>query len=305
MGLRVRWRGSWPSQPVVVPASFALYYGWPSAVNGALGAVDSIVEIFARLPVVVLGDGLQQEAHPDHTATAAILQRLRETQTTRVFGYVDLGIRTQNLPVATVLSYAQAWRGLGVVGIFLDDAGEDFGVDLTRRREVVAELHRVGLRVILNAHRPADALSEAVGLRPGDGYLFESFLISDGRVESTRDQLSKADETLRLASGTGVEIYAVATGPDEDSLLTTKRDYAWWMCALYGFKYFQYTTIDYGAQTARLAPWEPERPNLGSRYLDETVEHVWEPGIHRRRTDQGEIRVSSASPFGGAFIPRT
>jgi hypothetical protein len=191
-----------------------------------------------------------------------------------------------------------------VAGIFLDDAGEDFGVDMTRRREVVAELHRVGLRVILNAHTPADALSEAVGLRPGDGYLFESFLISDGRVESTRDQLTKADQTLRLAAGTGVDIYAVATGPEDDPLLATKRDYAWWMCALYGFKYFQYTTIDYGARTARLTAWQPERPDLGGRYLDETVEHVWESGVHRRRTDEGEIQVRSGPALGGTFIPR-
>ncbi len=304
MGLRIRWPGSWPSQPVVVPASFALYYGWPSAVNGASGAVDAVVETFARFPVLVLGDGLQQEAHPDHAATATVLQRL-EASATRVFGYVDLGIRTQNLPVATVLSYAQAWRGLGVAGIFLDDAGADFGVDLARRREVVAALHRVGLRVILNAHAPADALAEAVGLRPGDGYLFESFLISDGHVEPTRDQLAKADQTLRLAAGTGVDVYAVATGPEDDPLLATKRDYAWWMCALYGFKYFQYTTIDYGAGAARLTAWQPEPPDLGSRYLDETVEHLWESGTHRRRTDRGEIRVTSGPALGGAFIPRS
>ena len=270
MGLRIRWPGSWPSQPVVAPASFALYYGWPSAVTSPSGAVDGAVEVFAQFAVVVLGDGLQHEAHPDHAATAAILQRLRETASTRVFGYVDLGMTTQNLPATTVLSYAQAWRGLGVAGVFLDDAGADFGVDLARRREVVAELHRVGLRVILNAHMPGDALAEAIRLRPGDGYLFESFLVSDGRVESTRDQLSKADETLRLAAGTGVDIYAVATSPEDDPMLAAKRAYAWWMCAMYGFKYFQYTTIDYSARTARLAAWQPETPNLGGRYLDET-----------------------------------
>lgn len=280
---------------------FALYYGWPSVVGGANGDVERAAATFARFAVVVFGDGLEHPDHPDFPRTAAVLRRLREIGTTRIFGYVDLGVTTQNLALATVLGYAEAWQRLGAAGILLDDAGADFGVDASRRDAAVDGIHRLGLHVILNAHDPEDAFRGRVKLRPGDGYLFESFQVSDGRVVPAQTALAKADKVLQLALQSGADVYAVATGPADDPGFTAKLAYAWWSSLLYGFRYFQYTTIDYGARTAQL-PWHRlEVPDLGPRYLDKTVRHAWSEGLHRRRTANGEICVTTGSTFGGAF----
>ncbi|MBI3969549.1 MAG: hypothetical protein HY329_28225 [Chloroflexi bacterium] len=305
-----RWFGSTPPKPVaelgIRPGtrSLALYYGWPSVVNGANGDVEVAAATFNRHGVVVFGDGLELPTHPDYQRTVAVLHRLRELGGARVFGYVDLGVRTQNLDLPTIVRYADAWRQIGVHGIFLDDAGADFGVDERRRDAALEGIRRLGLPVILNAHEPDDAFRGRVKLTPEDGYLLESFQVSNGLIQSPEALLRKADRALELALQSGTELYAVATGPSDDPAVKVKRDYAWWTALLYGIDYFQYTTIDYSARTAHLPEPAGEPPDLGTCYLEATVRHSWAEGLHRRLTDLGEIRVLTQPEPMGMFLRR-
>ncbi len=283
---------------------FGIYYGWPSQVNGAGGDVERAVSHFARFSVIVLGDGLEHPSHPDHARTAAIIARLNELGTTRVFGYVDLGVTTQNLPLATLVQYADEWRRIGAVGIFLDDAGADYGVDAARRDRAVADARQLGLRVILNAHDPADAFGGNVPLGPGDGYLFESFQLSNGRVQRADEMFAKADLALQLAGQGGPDVYALASGPLDDPGLQAKLSYAWWSTLLYGFRYFQYTSLDYGSSSSQLPWYQLEVPEIGERYLEPTVQHFWSEGLHRRSTDRGEIELNTGAVLRGTFLPR-
>jgi hypothetical protein len=282
---------------------FAVYYGWPSQVNGAGGDLEKAIARFAQFGVLVLGDGLEHANHPDHLATVAVIARLNELGTTRVFGYVDLGVTTQNLPLPTLVQYAEAWRRIGAVGIFLDDAGADYGVDSARRDRAVHDIRKLGMRVILNAHDPADAFRGSEKLGPGDGYLFESFQVSDGRIQSPNVMLAKADLTLRFAAESGADIYALASGPADDPGLQAKLSYAWWSALLYGFRYFQYTGLDYGSSASQL-PWYPlEFPEIGQRYLDDTVHHSWAEGRHWRWTDRGQVQLDTGAALRGTFLP--
>lgn len=281
---------------------FALYYGWPSAVNGAGGVIGRAVETFTRFPVVVFGDKVQLSSHPDYQNTVKILQQVAASGKTRIFGYVDLGVRTQNLAVAAIGQSAQAWQQLGAQGIFLDDAGSDFGVDANRRDAAVDALHRLGLKVILNANNPDDAFRGKVPLGAGDGYLFESFQVSDGRMVSSNTSDAKADKALRYGLQTGADIYAVATGPGDEAGFADKFTYAWWSSLLYGFPYFQYTTIDYGASQAQLPYYPQDTPDLGTRYVEEGVRHGGD-GLHRRYTDRGEVQVQGGANPQGRFVP--
>src|SRR5262245_50364442 len=253
-----RWLGGSPALPAsalqIRPRDhhFAIYYGWPSGVNGARGDVDAAAATFGRYPVVVFGDGLEHPTHPDHERTVAIMRQLSQGKVTRVFGYVDLGVSTQNLSIPTLLEYAQAWQRAGASGIFLDDVGKEFGVDDARRDAAVDGIHRLGLKVILNGHNPEDAFDGRAQLEPGDGYLFESFQVTDGRIQPAETSLAKADKALRLALHSGVDVYALATGRADDPGFASKYAYAWWSTLLYGFSYFQYTTIDYSARSGQL-----------------------------------------------------
>ncbi len=283
---------------------FGIYYGWPSQVNGAEGDLDRAAAEFARFGVIVLGDGLEHPTHPEHARTVAIIARLNNGGATRVFGYIDLGVTTQNLPPPTLVQFAEEWKRIGAVGVFLDDAGADYGVDAARRDRAVRDIRQLGLPVILNAHDPADAFRGSVALGPGDGYLFESFQVSDGRVQPASEIFAKADLALQLAGQGGPDVYALASGPLNDPGLQDKVSYAWWSALLYGFRYFQYTSLDYGSTTSQL-PWYPlEVPEIGERYLESTVQHLWRDGLHRRVTDRGEIELNTGASLRGTFLPR-
>jgi hypothetical protein len=108
---------------------------------------------------------------------------------------------------------------------------------------------------------------------------------------------------LELAVPTGADIYAVATGPLQEPDFATKHEYAWWSALLYGFAYFQYTTIDYSAVTGTLTYQPREVPDLGTRYLEARVQHAWPEGLHRRPTDRGEIRLRTGATTAGWFVP--
>jgi hypothetical protein len=201
---------------VRTPQPLGIYYGWPSAVNGANGDVAAAAAALGCCAVVVLGDGVQDPQHPDHASTGAIVSRLRAGGATRVLGYVDLGVSTQNLPLRTILERGSAWQRLGAHGIFLDDAGADYGVEPTRRDAAIRGLRDLRVPIVLNANEPDDAFRGRVSLQPGDGYLLESFPFVDGRARPAAVAFALADRALAWVARTGADLYAVATGAVDD-----------------------------------------------------------------------------------------
>ena len=84
------------------PASLAIYYGYPSLVNGAKGDVEKAAAAFSIYEVVVFGDGLEfsdrqssriaQGDPAEHQKVVQIIAAMkRRNPEIRVFGYVPLG----------------------------------------------------------------------------------------------------------------------------------------------------------------------------------------------------------------------
>lgn len=278
----------------------AIYYGWPSRVNGAGGNVDQAVAAFAAHDLIVFGDGLQYPSHPDHIRARQIIARL-VAGGAEVYGYVDMGVTTQNLPLTTAQQYVDAWRAMGVQGIFWDDAGADFGVTAARRNALLAYTHERGLRVFINAWNPDDALagttSGSAQLTAADLYLAESWLIGDGRYMDLRAWAAKSDRLMSLRQRTGVRIAAVATGDTSGDSRDPAHPFqmAWWGAAMYNLDFFGYTTPGYSAHSVgadRL--WAPEEPKseYGSVFESAVVEHHDWNTRHDRKTDLGTITVT-------------
>lgn len=53
----------------VEPGSLLIYYGWPSSINGTFSVALAAAEL-GRYDVIVLGDGLSKDTHPDHASRA-------------------------------------------------------------------------------------------------------------------------------------------------------------------------------------------------------------------------------------------
>jgi hypothetical protein len=136
-----------------------------------------------------------------------------------------------------------------VDGIFLDEAGFDFGVTRERQRQAIAAVHRLGLRVFANAFRPADLLSSGSGLRAGDLILLESFAVRKGEPESADLWFERASTAVR-AREAGIEVWTVTTpaGSFDPALCRL----AWWSTVLWGFDGFGWGEPEYAAPASEL-----------------------------------------------------
>lgn len=192
---------------------FAVYYGWPSDVNGAGGDVRRAIEAFRGLRVVVLGDD---------TATA-IGDPLAGPVMAGIaagggspYGYVSVGVThgEPDHPLAELEARMDQWCRLGAHGVLVDCAGADYGVSRTRFDAVVRYAHTCGLRVLANAWNPDDVLAGSATMGPGDGYLGENDVLSGGRFLDPRTYEPKLARMAAYRAQLGITLYATATSPD-------------------------------------------------------------------------------------------
>jgi hypothetical protein len=298
------------------PERFAFYYGQPSGVNGAAGDVALATRAFADYDIVVLGDGLEESAHIDHTRTQTIIGNLKASGT-RVFGYVDLcvmgGTTCTNLPLPEVQAKADRWRAMGVAGVFLDQAGYDYNVPRDRLNAAVDYLHATGLAAFVNPWQPDDVFSPAVTalnpagtathLRSGDYSLHESFAIELARFQDPATLAAKADKELGWKRALGTKIAVVNTLAQGAGFDQAQFEYLWWMSLIYDFDAVAWgETWAYSAENNAL-PLHP-RPsptNLGGSIDPVVVDHS--ANVYARQTTQGRIEVDTAT-HRGRYVPR-
>ena len=259
------------------PARLAIYYGIPSLVNGAGGDVDRAARVFAEYDVVVFGDGLQYDARRtagpsagtvEHQRTRAIIRGVTARRAAvQLFGYVPLG-DTQRLSWAALADGVRRWRDMGVHGIFLDEAGYDFGVTRARQNEVVDLIHSAGLRVFANAFNPDDLLATEIvpanargggnplGLTPrlgaGDLLLLESFLVRLGEVEPADSWFERSRKAAAHSRRTGVGVMTVTTPRPDGAFDASLCALAWWGTILWSFNGFGWGEAYFAAPSSQL-----------------------------------------------------
>jgi len=293
--------------PVTPPRRLAIYYGWPSLVNDAQGDVSRATEAFSQFDIVVLGDGLAHPAHADHAKTKEIIGRLAAGGT-EVYGYVDMGVTTQNLSIPTATQDVDEWAALGVSGIFWDDAGYDHGVDRTRQDQLIDVTHARGLRVFINAWNPDDVFADHPGptrLASGDLYLAESWLVGGNRYRDLTQWAAKADKLLAYRAQTGVGIAAISTGDVQGALALPGDPFqmGWWGAAMYNLDAFGYTDPLYsssGPDANQLCIPSSAAPAYGTSFIQDEVSHQRADAYHLRRTDLGQIVVAGDGASWGA-----
>lgn len=107
---------------VNIPKYLGIYYGWPSLVQGANSNLTAAIQTFSQFDLIVFGDGLASPSHGDHVNTQTIIQSLNNLGKL-TFGYVDLGVTTQNLSISQMQIIVNNWTAMGIKGIMWDDAG--------------------------------------------------------------------------------------------------------------------------------------------------------------------------------------
>ena len=110
------------SLTVTAPKRLCFYYGYPSLVQGASGNLATALNTFNQFDLIVFGDGIAASSHPDHANTQSLIQSLNSLGKL-TFGYVDLGVITQNLSISQMQTTVSNWAAMGAQGIMWDDAG--------------------------------------------------------------------------------------------------------------------------------------------------------------------------------------
>jgi hypothetical protein len=115
------------------PKDLLIYYGYLNSFNSAVHGWDNqkVAKEMAQYGVLVFGDGLQNPSHPDYANTQVIIPRIKALNPSAlIFGYV-----TVNQSLTDFQTKVDQWNTLGVHGIFLDEAGYDYGTTTTNGRD--------------------------------------------------------------------------------------------------------------------------------------------------------------------------
>ncbi len=205
---------------------------------------------------------------------------------------------------------------MGVHGVFLDEAGYDFGVTRVRQNAIVDYIHGRGLRAFVNAYNPDDVFSgdrvvlpngggnpggESGRLGPGDAFLLESFQVKNGAYEEASAWMARTARAVRYRAETGADLFAVTTTSDRRPFSTAQFEYAWWSALLWSLDGFGWGEASFGSANS-LLPWHPRSPRslvpFGLRFttdLRQDGDRYW------RGTDRGRLVIDTAR-HTGAFV---
>ena len=249
-----------------IPARLAIYYGYPSLVNGAQGDVERAAAAFSPYDVVVLGDGIEFADHQagrfpagDPAEHQKVIQLIaaakRSNPAIKFYGYVPLG-DNQSLKPEQIQERIRLWKPMGVAGIFLDEASYDFKI-VTRERQnmAVAYVHDQGLGVLMNGYfldhlfgtEDKPPVSNGGSKNPKrvaplldrrDIFLLESFQISNGEYEDTAHLKMRIRQATEYRRRYGSRIFAITTTSDKQAFDEQKFSRACstaWTSAIDGF----------------------------------------------------------------------
>jgi hypothetical protein len=208
-----------------------IYYGIPEGVNGTRDPdnPDKAAAVFAGYDHVVFGEGLEDPDEAYHNSTAAIIRKARElSPDVRFYGYVDLDYTKAKYSMTELKRRTDLWHETGADGIFLDDAGYDYGGTRIRFNEIVRYIHSNGMSAFVNAWNPADVISSAydathnskslqTAMDSRDIYLLEDFLLpTDITKKNSPSAFSsgfraKLDKALYYRKLLGIRLMSVST----------------------------------------------------------------------------------------------
>jgi hypothetical protein len=237
-----------------LPVRLAIYYGYPSLVNGANGDIQRAAAAFGRYDVVVLGDGLEFADHQagrfpagdpvEHERVVQIIaEAKRRNPTIKFYGYVPLG-DNQSLKPEQIQERIRLWKPMGVAGIFLDEASYDFKI-VTRERQnmAVGYVHDQGMGVLMNGYfldhlfgtEDKPPVSNGGSKNPRhlpplldrrDIFLLESFDVSNGSYEDAAHLKLRVRQATKYRQRYGARIFAITTTADKQPFDGEKFNHA-------------------------------------------------------------------------------
>lgn len=269
--------------------SLLIFYAPPPAINAAFD-LDYAAGILARYDDVVFGTGLEDSGNVYHNDTATIMTKLAAlSPNTVVWGYIDTGVTTGNLPLSTIYSQIDSWLAMGAGGIFLDVFGYDYGVSRSRQNAILTYIHSKNVGAIINVFNPDQALGSQVDAtyNPGgtptaatnkDVLLLESWVFNTDAYTAPyyatfSDLKTRGDKARTYRQSLGIRIFAVNiflhTGATQNDI-TERHAFAEALARIWRLDGSGVSVSNYGSTGADVGvvaprffaiPSTPSRPN--------------------------------------------
>jgi hypothetical protein len=254
----------------IVPQKLAIYYGYPSLINGAT-TIQAAIDVFKAYDVVVLGAGLEVNSHPDHTKTTQIITN-SQLSNTKFFSYIDC-TKTLNKITSTI----DKIKATGMDGVFCDRFGYDFATTRSKQNNIVNYIHGKSMIAFVNSWDPDDTFGSIVHpqynpsstapiINSNDWYLIQSFQILNGEYQDPVFWQVRSDTVSGYKNIFGTNIACVTTYGTE-TYDQNKADYSYYSAVLYNFDAWGWGEYIYSAVTCQL-PFRSRKPIVGTQFVN-------------------------------------
>ncbi len=217
-----------------------VYYGYPIAIYNLWDEQQVIDYISHNFDIYVVGDTYQDPEHESYEHTVAIIQGLMAIGV-KVYGYIPIGVSTDNRSISTLSTQIDQWNDIGVYGIFIDEFGFDYDVTRVRQNDVINLIRGHNLPYIANSwsylalldssadwngvsvpqyeidlfnDKNPDSLPLA-SRNENDAYLIENFMTDHNGPITVWDSLNRYDIINQLwEKNTKIKLYALGVIPE-------------------------------------------------------------------------------------------
>ncbi len=286
----------WHNQEIVEanytrPKDLLIYYGYPNSFNSGTHGWDNekVAQEMATYRLVVLGNGVAAPTHPDYANTQIIVDRVSALSNhSQVYGYV-----TVDQAFGDFTNEIIEWGNLGVYGIFLDEAGYDYGRTRAEFNQRVDYVHdRTSTDVCFaNAWNTKHILgtendptypnstyndsSAESSLTITDWILLESFPINTTAytssnpkgIELASDWIYRGDTMKSLRASYGVNFAGCGVINNDNTDGTALFDFGFTSAMMYNLEAFGTSDTNYGASSATVNRWiRPDISKMGTVY---------------------------------------
>lgn len=280
--------------------SLLIYYGWLNSFNSARNSWDNekVAQELSKYDVLVFGDGIQDPSHGDFANTSIIVPRIKTLNPDiKIYGYVTI-----NQDYMTFTPKVDQWESLQVHGIFLNEAGYDYGKTRAEFNQRVDYVHgkTYAKLCIANAWNADHVLgtaddinfpnsvynpsSTASSLNYTDFILLESWPINTaaytGGYESASDWKARGDKTTGLTGTFGVGFMASNVVANTSADGETLTAFAYTAAAMYGITVFGTSDTNYGASSAAVRCWP--RPGFAYSVTPSVFQDTSDTDVYHR-----------------------
>jgi len=272
------------------PKDLLIYYGYPNSFNSATNGWvnEKVAQDMAQYSLIVLGDTVEDPTHPDYANTQIIIPRIKALNPNAlIFGYVACAQILANFQTKT-----DQWNTLQVHGIFMDEAGYDYGKTRAEFNTMVDYAHSKTYSSLCfanawntdniigtandasfpNSTYNSSAIESKLTLN--DWILLESFPVNTTAYSGNAGYESKSDWFVRAEKAKGLRVsyhinFAGSSVINNDNASGTDLfKYAFLSSLMYNFEAFGSSDTSYGSSSAAVKWWA--RSNIDS------MGKVWE-----------------------------